>query len=168
MPISCTVLQVWLKGLHCLNGLQHLAVQLYDPPAAAAGASGGLDNIALLQQAIPDLTHLTALHLRGAAAHDTALEHLSTLACLQELELTWRNKTVTQASFKELPCSLTRLRLRFYIGSNLESDTYDPGFHFRYFGVHLFRMRKAVHVLHLSIVWCDHHVLAPQQLQYQG
>jgi hypothetical protein len=104
-------------------------VQLRDPPAAAAGVLAAFDNAALLQQAIPDLTHLTALHLKEAAAHDTALEHLSKLTSLQELELTLVSQSVTQASFRDLPCSLTRLK--FAVEHSIEMDNDDPEFHFR-------------------------------------
>jgi hypothetical protein len=93
---------------------------------------GGFNNATLLQQAIPDLTNLTALYLDEAAAHDTALVHLSTLACLQELELTWVTNTVTQASFKELPCSLTQLK--FMLDLNPDIPGTGPDFHFRYVG----------------------------------
>lgn len=152
---------MWLKGLHRLTGLQHLAVQLRDFPA---GALGGFHNALLLQQAIPDLTHLTALHLDQAAAHDMALEHISKLTCLQELELTWVNNTVTQASFRELPCSLTRLKFMADLHPDIPDDN-APQIHFRYLG-ELFLASgamfawdgNAVHVLH-SMVWCDRGML---------
>jgi hypothetical protein len=141
---------VWLKGLHLLTGLQHLAVQLRYPPAAAAGYVGGFNNPAVLHQAIPDLTRLTTLHLEAAAAHDTALEHLSKLTRLQELELTSACWTVTEVSFRELPHSLTRLKLSF---EDYPDGNNGPEIHIRYFVPPPLLCAQSSTALRLSLVW---------------
>jgi hypothetical protein len=120
---------VWLKGLHRLTGLQHLAAELYvSRPGQGDLGEMRNHNIILLRRAIPVLTHLTALHLSGNAAQDPALKHLGRLTCLQELQLIkTRTHSISEAAFNELPCTLTRLA---YDVDSMGAAS-GPDFHFR-------------------------------------
>ena len=82
-----------------------------------------------LQQALSQLQALVCLRLYGEVAHDSVVQHVSSLTGLQELALV--DGIFTTASFQQLPQSLTRLSITWPI------DDYDDD------GIHLNRILSA-------------------------
>jgi hypothetical protein len=75
-----------------------------------------------LQQALSQLQALVCLRLYGEVAHDSVVQHVSSLTGLQELALV--DGIFTTASFQQLPQSLTRLYISW---ANDDND--DDGGH---------------------------------------
>ena len=130
---------MWLKGLHNLTGLQHLALQLPKYYSGQDPHSPGMRmqrrNLRRLRDDMIHLKHLTALHLSDMPAvypaGGAAVLPIGALTCLQELELKLTSTSqlgFTERSFPNLPSTLTRLS--FAIDSTPGQPENDPDFHF--------------------------------------